>query len=362
MNQTPNGQTPVIVEQPHEILTDAESYKAKLRNDPAVQNLTSEVDINDINSIVTFGSRPGNELAAMADEILRGLTVPTDKDAMEMLNKLTKVMSKFDIKELQQAETNPGLLKKIANKIRNELDHIIAKYDNMANDIDKIFVLIKQYEKETLEDNRRLSRMYQQNLATFQEYEKYVVAADIAHGELIAARDAVAANMELSEYERNATVSQLNQLVRAMEQRAMEMVAGGVVAYTTTEMLLNMQQANANLLTQYQAAFSVGIPILKSQMAQAIMLKKQAIRAEGMTQFSNALQQQIINAADQSSRQGLAIAQQTSQGLFTYETLEKSYNTVVNGTAQIQQALVTADRKREEDRRKLEQLTAANRR
>ena len=357
MQNVIDGEFSLQKEQAPEVLQDAEAYKMRLRQDPAVQNLTSEIDVNDINTILQFGSKPGMELARMSDELLNTLTVPTDKDALEMLTQLAKIMKKFDMKELKDAEVqNPGLFKRLANKFKNELDALIAKYDNLGKDVDKIFTIIKQYEQETYKDNEKLTWMYHQNLQAYQDYQRYVVAAELAKEELVTAKTAVDANMDMSEYERNAASQQLDLMIRTLENRTVDMLGGGVVAQTTVPMLLNMQQANVELLRKYHTAFTIGIPIFKNNLTQVILLKRQAIRAKSMNEFEDALREQLQANAERTAAQSVAIARQANTATFSFEDLERAYNTVSQGNEAVQRAIMEADAKREEDKKKLEQL------
>lgn len=355
---TIDGQFTVKEEVAPQILQDVEAYKLKLRNDPKVHALTSEIDVNDINSILKFGSKPGEDLARMADQILNTLTVPTDKDAMAMLNQLSKIMKKFDLKELKEAQqSNPGLFKKLINKFQNELQAVIAKYENLGKEVDEVFKLIKQYEQDTIKDNQHLTTMYKQNLDTYQQYEMYVVAADLAKEELLTARKDVEAS-PISDYEKSATLQQLDLMIRTLDGRIADMLGGGTVAQVTVPMLLNMQQANVDLLRKYNTAFTVGIPIFKNNLSQAIFLKRQAIRSKSMAEFEDTVRQQLQANAENTANQSVAIARQANTATFSFEDLEKAYNTITQGNDEVQRALIEADAKKQEDRKKIEQLQA----
>lgn len=59
------------------------------------------------------------------------------------LNTLAKIMDKFDIEEIKE---NPGLFGKLFGNLRKQLDKILAKYHTMGDEVDKIYVQLKQYE------------------------------------------------------------------------------------------------------------------------------------------------------------------------------------------------------------------------
>ena len=129
-----------------DILKDRESYVAKLKNDPEVKALTSQIDINDINSVHKFGSKPGERINNLATDILNSVMVPTNKEATEMLNKLAKILKKFDLEELKPEERkNPNFLEKFLKKVRDEFEATLRKYENLNKEVNDVYLLIKSY-------------------------------------------------------------------------------------------------------------------------------------------------------------------------------------------------------------------------
>ena len=129
-----------------DILKDRESYVAKLKNDPEVKALTSQIDINDINSVHRFGSKPGERINNLATDILSSVMVPTNKEATEMLNKLAKILKKFDLEELKPEERkNPNFLEKLLKKVRDESDFKTrSSYGTIGLDFNKGFVILAE--------------------------------------------------------------------------------------------------------------------------------------------------------------------------------------------------------------------------
>lgn len=341
-----------------DILQENSTYKEHLKQLPEVQALTSEIQIDDINSILKFGAKPGEELAKMSDQILATLTVPTNKEAMQMFSKLSKIMSKFDMAELKDVtpDSNPGLFKRIKNALTENIEAIIAKYDNLGKEVDNVYLLIKEFEQQTLESNRKLTDMYNQNLLAYQEYEKYVAAGDIAKEELLQARRAIEAQTTISDYEKDSQLQKADLLIQTLDQRIMDMVTGETVAQVTVPMLMNMQRANVDLLRKYNSAFTVGIPIFKNNLAQAVLLKRQAIQAKSMEDFDEAVRQQFQANAERTAQVSGQIARMTNRSAFSYDDLQKAYDTVQQGQVEVEQAIEQANAKRQEDRKKIEQL------
>lgn len=340
-----------------DILKDRESYVAKLKNDPEVKALTSQIDINDINSVHKFGSKPGERINNLASDILSSVMVPTNKEATEMLNKLAKILKKFDLEELKPEERkNPNFLEKLLKKVRDEFEATLRKYENLNKEVNDVYLLIKSYEQETLKDNELLTKMFHENLRAYEEYEKYIVAAQLAVDELKEYREKYAVRTDLPESVQQPTLMNIDLFIRTMSRRADDLLGGATVGQLTVPTLLQMQQANVDLISQYNQAFTIGIPAFRMNLSKAILQKRTSIRANSMQEFNDTIREQTLKAAEQGAKTAVQVATQANETLFSFDDLSKFYSIVSNGTKNVNEALEKQDKKRAEDRVKIEAL------
>lgn len=340
-----------------DILKDRESYVAKLKNNPEVKALTSQIDINDINSVHRFGSKPGERINNLATDILSSVMVPTNKEATEMLNKLAKILKKFDLEELKPEERkNPNFLEKLLKKVRDEFEATLRKYENLNKEVNDVYLLIKSYEQETLKDNELLTKMFHENLRAYEEYEKYIVAAQLAVDELKEYREKYAARTDLPESVQQPTLMNIDLFIRTMSRRADDLLGGATVGQLTVPTLLQMQQANVDLISQYNQAFTIGIPAFRMNLSKAILQKRTSIRANSMQEFNDTIREQTLKAAEQGAKTAVQVATQANETLFSFDDLSKFYSIVSNGTKNVNEALEKQDKKRAEDRVKIEAL------
>ena len=108
-------------------------------NSDKIDKLTSQIDVANPNSLVTFGSKVAEEVAKASDQVLNSMSMDQVNDSGQLLNHLTNIMNQFDAKELEE----PTGLKKFFNKAQKELDKILGKYHTMGEEIDKIYVQLK---------------------------------------------------------------------------------------------------------------------------------------------------------------------------------------------------------------------------
>lgn len=347
------------IEKANEIIVNPEEYKEKLKLLPEVKALTNEINIQDVNTIATFGQKSAEEISKISDKILNIAKVPTNKDAAQMITQLSKIMDKFDIREIEKIQDEPAkrsFLQKLKQKIADEFEALVAKYDNMSKEVDKIAQLLRTYENQTKQDNVTLTEMCQANHSYFEQLERYVVAAEIGLEEIANYREQVANRTDISEDNKNVQLQQLDMMSQMLRQRQYDLLQAEIVARMTVPMLQNMQLTNVNLIREINTAFIIGLPIFKQNLAQAIMLKRQAITANSMEQFKGTINKQLEQNAAYAAAQGTVVAQNVTKGTFDMETLRKVYSTIKNGTENTQRVMREQEEQNKENAKDLERL------
>ena len=347
------------IQKTNEILKNTEDYQSRLKKLPEVQALTTELDLQDVNTVVTFGQKSAESISTISDKIFNIVKVPTNKDAAEMMTKLANVMNKFDIKELEKIQAEPtkqGLLQKLKQKIVNELEALISKYDNIGKEVDSISQLLRTYENQTKQDNVTLTELCIANQKYFEELERYIAAADLGLTQIAVHREEVVNRTDISEDQKNAHLQQVDMMSQMLVQRQYDLLQAETVARMTVPMLQNMQLTNVNLIREINSAFVVGLPIFKQNLAQAILLKRQAITANSMDQFRNAVNTQLAQNAQYVSAQGKVIAESATKGTFDMETLRQVYETIKKGTQSAQEIMQKQIKENQEHTKELENM------
>jgi uncharacterized protein YaaN involved in tellurite resistance len=78
-----------------------------------VDALASQIEVYDLETIVSFGAEVAEEISKASDVVLGSMNMSQLDDSSAMLNQLAKVMSKFDIEEIKE---NPTLFGKESEK------------------------------------------------------------------------------------------------------------------------------------------------------------------------------------------------------------------------------------------------------
>lgn len=338
------------------VLQDNQSYKLALRQLPEVQNMTGEINIQDANSILYFGQAPSEEISRISNELLNSMKTVKTEEVSQMLTQLTKIMDKFDVTEIESQEKEKSGLKKLFGKAKDSVDKIFSKYDTMGKEVDKIYQLLKQYEREIYQANDNLKKQYDANVQFFQQLEKYVVAGEIGIEEIETFKKQVEQNPSQSPEEKQMVLQNLDMAKEMLAQRVFDLQIAENVAMQTCPMIQTMQMSNYNLLRKINSSFIITLPIFKQCLVQAVQLKRQAIQAKAMQELDNKTNELLLRNAQNTAQQSTNIARMSGGSSIQIETLQKTYATIKEGieeTKQVQEELAS---KRSQDSLVLEQM------
>ena len=340
--------------QPYDIVADREQMNTELVNSPEVDNLCSQIEVFNLETIVSFGSEAAEEISRASDIVLNSMNMSQLDDSSEMLNTLAKIMNKFDIEEIKE---NPGLFGKLFGNLRKQLDKILAKYHTMGEEVDKIYVQLKQYESEIKQSNRKLDEMFQANVTYYHQLVKYILAGEQGCRELAEYIAQRRSDVETSgDNSIQFGLQSLEQAQMMLEQRVQDLRTAESVAMQSIPMIKTMEFSNMNLVRKINSAFIITLPVFKQALAQAIMLKRQKIQAEAMSALDQKTNEMLIKNARNTVEQSKMTARMASGSSIKIETLETTWRTIVNGIDETKQIQENARKQRVEDQARLQTI------
>ena len=342
-----------LVVKPYDIVADRNNMNTQLVNSPEVDAIVSTIEVNNMESIVSFGANVAEEISKASDVVLNGMSMSQLDDSNQMLATLAKIMEKFDIRELK--DDNEGFWGKLFGNLRKKLDHLLEKYHTMGEEVDKIYVQLKQYEAEIKQANRKLESMFDANVNFYHELVKYILAGEQGCRELetyIAQRqnDLETTGDGAIQFE----INNLNQCLMLLEQRTQDLRMAESVAMQSIPMIKTMAFSNMNLVRKINSAFVVTLPVFKQAIAQAIMLKRQRLQAESMAALDAKTNELLIRNARNTVEQSKMTTRLASGSSVKIETLETTWRTIVNGIEETRNIQENARKKRIEDANRLE--------
>ena len=338
----PDTKDEIAVVEQYDIVADREKMNSELVNSDEVDRIVSTIEVNNLETIVTFGAEVAEEISKASDVVLNSMNMSQLDDTSEMLKTLAKIMDQFDIDEIRE---NPGLFGKLFGNMKKQLDKILAKYHTMGEEVDKIYVQLKGYESEIKQSNRKLNTMFEANVNYYHELVKYILAGEQACKEIedyIAKRqqDMAATGDESIQFE----LTSLNQALMMMEQRTQDLRTAENVAMQSIPMIKTMEFSNYNLVRKINSAFIVTLPVFK--------------QAEAMSALDKKTNEMLIKNAQNTVEVSKATAKMASGSSIQIETLETTWRTITSGIEETKRIQEDCRKKRVEDQARLEAIKA----
>ena len=346
--------TEITEVKPYDIVADQQATKQALAHSPEVEELTAGIDVYNLETIVSFGAHSAEEISKASDVILRSMNMAQLDESSEMLKTLAKIMSQFDIDEIKE---NPSLFGKLFTNVRKQLERIIAKYHTMGDEVDKIYVQLKQYEGEIKQSNQKLETMFHANVGYFHELEKYIVAGEQGCREIEEYMAQLRDEMEQTgDQSITFELESVKQALMMLEQRTQDLRTAESVALQSIPMIKTIQFSNMNLVRKIDSAFIITLPVFKQALAQAIMLKRQKIQADAISALDERTNEMLIKNARNTVEQAKLTTRLASGSSIKADTLVTSWKTIMDGIEETRKIQDSARTQRLQDQEKLESI------
>ncbi len=340
----------------YNIVEERQEMTRNLVNSKEVDDIVSAIDVYNPQEIVSFGAEAAEGISKCSDQILNSVNMNQINDSGELLKTLGKIMDKFDLEEIA-VEEKKGVFGKLFGGAKKQLEQMLSKYHTMGDEVDKIYIKLKEYENEIKLSNQKLEQMFQTNVEYYQSLVKYILAGEQGVKELDQYLQQMRQDYEQSQDAvLHMDIIGLEQTKDVLDQRVMDLRIAENVAMQSIPMIKTMQFSNLNLIRKINSAFIITLPVFKQELTQAILLKRQKIQAEAMAALDEKTNEMLLKNAQNTVNQSKLTTKLATGSSVKIETLEKSWQTIVNGIEETQKIQQEAQQKRQQDVQRLNQL------
>ncbi|MDP4178742.1 MAG: toxic anion resistance protein [Bacillota bacterium] len=340
----------------HEMEIKMADIRKELESSPEVIALSKQIDVKDAKSILQFGDAPANEISKFSDRILYSIKSSSIEGSSDMLRELNKIMKRFDKEELNE-KTNDGFFSKMFAGGKNTIDKLFSKYQSLGGEIDKIYRQISSYKNELNKTNDLLEEMFSQNLGYYKQLEKYIIACNLVIKEM--------ETEDLPYYQEKAAsgdsedvlnLETVNNIIEMLKQRSYDLELARMVSMQTAPQIRIIQKGNFKLVGKIHSAFIITIPIFKNGLIQAVTLKRQKLVAESMDALDKTTNELLLKNAENIKNQSIQIAKISGNSAVRIDTLEKTWETIVEGINETSRIEAENRKLREEGLQKINKM------
>ena len=288
----------------------------------AIDEYNKKINVEDMAQVIQYGSKAQSKISQFSDSVLEGVKTRSLGEVGDLLSDLVAQIKSFDS---DVANDNKGVLGKLFNNAKKQVDRIVAKYNKIDGNIDVIEKNLEHHRLQMLKDIKTFDGMYEKNLDYFKELSLYIIAGERKLEEL--------RTVTLPELKKKAEesgdqidaqkVSDMENIINRFEKKVYDLKTTRIICIQMAPQIRLLQNNEAELVEKIQGSITNTIPLWKNQMVIALGINnaKQAVGAQkAVTDLTNDMLKKNSELLKQGS---IDIAKESERAIVDVETLQK---------------------------------------
>ena len=290
----------------------------------AIDDFNKKIDVNDTTQVLQFGSSAQAKISEFSDSILEDVKTKNIGETGDLLSDLVSQIKSFD-RDITSSQ-NKGLLEKLFNNAKKELDRIVAKYSKIEKNIDTIEKGLEKDKLQMLKDINIFDTMYEKNLEYFKEISLYIIAGEKKIEEL--------RNVTLKELKEKAEkskeqldiqkVNDMENMINRFEKKIYDLKTTRIISIQMAPQIRLLQNNEAELVEKIQSSITNTIPLWKNQMVLALGINNAKQALKGQQAVSKLTNEMLIKNSETLKQGSIEIAEESEKAIVNIETLQKT--------------------------------------
>jgi len=306
-----------------------------------VNDLIAALDMNETESVITFGVEAQSKLTASADEMIQRVRNKDVGPVGDSLNTLMMQVRGLNIDSLTPTDKQNWFHRAILRRVP-PVARFVQRYETVQGQIDDMVVVLDSHRTNLMRDVTMLDDLYDASLDYFRQLELYIIAAEKKLGEVdsqvlpqLRATAEESGDMLDAQTLRDVTARRND-----LERRVHDLKLTRQVTLQSLPQIRLIQDVDKSLVNKIQSSILTTIPVWKSQIAMAITLwnQRQAVAAQrAVTDTTNEM---LARNAEMLKTGSAEARREIERGIFDIETIKKVNADLI---ATIQESLQIAE-------------------
>lgn len=321
----------------------------------AIEDFNSKINIEDSTQVLQYGAKAQSKISDFSDSVLEDVKTKQTGAVGDLLADLVAEIKDFD-GDIQVE--NRGILSKIFHSAKKEVTKIIAKYNKIEVNVDKIEKELDRHRLQMLKDITLFDTMYEKNLEYFKEISLYIIAGEKKLEEL--------KNITLPELQKKAEetkeqmdvqkVNDMVNIINRFEKKIYDLKTTRIISIQMAPQIRLLQNNESELVEKIQSSLINTIPLWKNQIVLALGINN-AKQALGAQQSVTNLTNDMLKKNSEILKQGsIEIAQESERAVVDIETLQKTNKDIIETLDKVLEIHENGKIKRAEAEKELVQI------
>lgn len=331
----------------YEALTDGEKQ--------AIDNFLAKVDVKNTAQVLQFGAVAQKNISKFSDSVLEDVKTRSAGEVGDLLGNLVAEIKEFD-SDLPTGEKK-GILG-LFNSAKKQIEKLIAKYNKVENNIDKIEKQLEGHKLQMMKDIAIFDTMYDKNLQYFKELSLYIIAGEKKLEEL---KTVILPEMQKQAKESNdqtdaQAVNDMVATINRFEKRIYDLKTTRIISIQMAPQIRLIQNNDSELVEKIQSSLINTIPLWKNQIVIALGLTN-AKNALGAQKQVSEMTNEMLKKNSELLKQGtIEIAEESEKAIVDVETLQKTNQDIIETLDKVLEIHENGKARRQEAEQELEKI------
>ena len=335
--------TAVVLAEPQDANAIVSLKEADKPLSAEIKRRMGEIDMDDTNSIVSFGSAAQAELQEISQAMLQDVRNKDVGPAGDSLRTIVSTIRGFSVSELD-VRRKRSWWEKLLGKAA-PFAQFTAKFEKVQGQIDRITDNLLSHEHTLLKDIKSLDMLYEKTLQFYDELALYIAAGEAKLAELdtktIPAKEKKVGKAKESD---QVMVAQELRDMRAarddLERRVHDLKLTRQVTMQSLPSIRLVQENDKSLVTKINSTLVNTVPLWETQLAQAVTIQRSAEAAKAVREANDLTNELLTSNAKNLRTSNKIIREEMERGVFDIEAVKQA-NADLIGT--IEESLQIAD-------------------
>jgi uncharacterized protein YaaN involved in tellurite resistance len=301
------------------------------------------IDLDDTQSILTFGSSAQAELQRISQDMLAGVKNKDVGPAGDALRDIVTALRGFSVQELDLSRERTWW-DRLTGKAA-PIARFVARYEEVQSQIDRITENLLRHEHTLLKDIRSLDLLYEKTLRFFDELALYIAAGEARLHEvdstILPAKEAeLAAAAPADQIKRAQELRDLRAARDDLERRIHDLRLTRQVTMQSLPSIRLVQENDKSLVSRINSTLVNTVPLWETQLAQAVTIQRSRDAAEAVREANDLTNELLTSNAQNLQEANRIVRSEMERGVFDIETVRAANQTLI---ATIEESLRIAD-------------------
>ncbi len=289
-----------------------------------IDALMAEIDMNDANSVIFFGSKAQEKVTEISDKMLEGVKNKDLGRSGEALNEMVATIRGFDIDELDPNK-KPGFFARLFGRAK-PLVKFLQRYEEVKKQIDKITNKLEAHKTTLLKDITSLDRLYVANLEYFHTLEDYIKAGEEKinqlHNEVIPKLEKEADGSDDMLLAQN--LRDIRSSTADLERRVHDLRLTRQVTLQSLPSIRLVQENDKGLINKINSTIANTVPLWRQQLAQTVTIWRSEQAADTLKDATDLTNEMLAANAENLKIANRKVREQMERGVFDIEVVKQA--------------------------------------